>query len=138
VKLADRGVRFRLPLYLHLVVAAFGSNEALAHHAVAVVVQCLDFHLDGGREREMSLAAGSRLSLSGTTTREVSFICQSAAFSSSAHAGDEAINMRESPPRQTKPRALFFFFFFYYYYFLSCTLLIHLPFLLSGADGTRV
>src|SRR5215207_9270440 len=51
VQLADGGVG--PPLYLHLVVAAFGRNKALAHDVVAVVVQRLTVHQDGGRKRDV-------------------------------------------------------------------------------------
>src|SRR3712207_853207 len=52
VEPADRRVGCPPP-YLHLVMAAWGRIEALAHHVVAVVVQRLTLYLDGGRGRDV-------------------------------------------------------------------------------------
>src|SRR5215207_113013 len=51
VQLADGGVG--RPLYLHLVVAAWGAGETLADDVVAVVVQRLTVHPDASRELDV-------------------------------------------------------------------------------------
>src|SRR5688500_10627817 len=51
VQPADGGVG--RPHYLHLVVASWGRNKALAHDVVGVVVQRLTVHPDASRELDV-------------------------------------------------------------------------------------